>query len=75
MWKLIDLIPVLVVDIPDDDSEEEEDDEIKIENESVKIENESANPKIVQTFVPNRRPLQVQLKYFFNSPQWARKFE
>ena len=50
--------PPLIVDIPDDDSEG--DDEIKIENESSK-------PKIVQNSVPDHPPLEVQLKYVFNS--------
>ena len=52
--------PPLIVDIPDDDSEG--DDEIKIENESSK-------PKIVQNSVPDHPPLEVQLKYVFNSSQ------
>ena len=48
--------PPLIVDIPDDDSEGDDE-----------IENESSKPKIVQNSVPDHPPLEVQLKYVFNS--------
>ena len=50
--------PPLVVDIPDDDSGEEDE---------IKMENECSKPKIVQNSVPDNPPLEVQLKYVFNS--------